>query len=73
MTWTAGQLVNQLRHLDPSCEVFVLGTDEVDRIRGLRIHRRRRRLPMAVARRITRTRVVRVTDDHRFAYLEVNP
>lgn len=74
MTWTAGALVAELRHLDPDVEVFVLGPNEVDDIRGvIRPRRARHRRWPRIGRRIVRARVVRVDDSNRFAYLEVAP
>lgn len=64
MTWTAGELVNELRHVDPDTEVWIVGGRlTLDRVPRRRLFRARR------LSRILRVRVIR-RDAGRFAYIE---
>lgn len=68
MTWTAGELVNELRHLDPDTDVYIVpGPPDIARLWRRRgwFHRRAR----AARSQIIRCRVVRFGHD-KFAYLE---
>lgn len=66
VTWTAGELVNQLRALDPSTPVYVCA--EGDDL-GHPVPRARRWPFGARKRPIVRARV-RVVDGDRFAYIQ---
>lgn len=72
MTWTAGELVNQLRALDPQCEVLLL-TEEYDgRQFAYRLGRApwARRLQRRLTHRIVRVRVIRPTETCPFAFIQ---
>lgn len=70
-TWTAGELIAELRHVDPDTEVFLVGPGQIERVAGFGSTLRARAMP--VLRRVFGVRVRRPDGTRLVAYIEGKP